>query len=432
VKRSQLVLIFAIAILASASTWFYMNRILKPQQVAYATAHHQPRGNLSDLYPRWLGARELLLRGRSPYSAEITIEIQQGYYGRALDPSRPDDPKDQQAFAYPGYVIFLLAPTVKLPFGEVEIVFRWLLIALTAVSVIFWLRLLHWKGALFTCMSCVVLVLGSIPAVQGIKLQQLSLLVTALLAGCAVCLTGGWFLCAGGLLALATIKPQLAWPLVVWLLLWAVSEWRTRWKFIFSFGLAMILLFGGAEIVLPGWWRMFLHALSQYHQYTNNRSLLEWPLGPAIGGACEALAVLSCGFSVWPARNQPASNEEFGRAFALVLALTVLIVPMISPYNQVLLAPAVLMLVRDAKLSGEASPAIRFIRWTSALILIWPWIATIILSSAHFFLSPDRVQSLWRLPFYSTLPLPIFVFGLALLEAWNRKNRGLRADTATA
>ena len=61
--------------------------------------------DLSDLYPRWLGARELLLHHRDPYSPEVTREIQIGYYGRPLDPSRPQDPRDQQGFAYPAYVV---------------------------------------------------------------------------------------------------------------------------------------------------------------------------------------------------------------------------------------------------------------------------------------------------------------------------------------
>ncbi len=64
-----------------------------PQQVAAATAHDSPRGSLSDLYPRWLGARELLLHHRDPYSPEVTREIQIGYYGRVLDPTRPETRK---------------------------------------------------------------------------------------------------------------------------------------------------------------------------------------------------------------------------------------------------------------------------------------------------------------------------------------------------
>src|SRR5689334_25440194 len=103
--------------------WFYVQWVLVPYQKADAAAHGQPRGNFSDLYPRWLGTRELLLHHRDPYSPEITREIQTGYYGRPLDPTRPSDPKDQQAFAYPVYVAFVLAPSVFLPFAVVHTIF---------------------------------------------------------------------------------------------------------------------------------------------------------------------------------------------------------------------------------------------------------------------------------------------------------------------
>jgi len=176
-KRPPLVVSLILAVLASASTWFYMNRILRAEQVADASAHNRPRGNLSDLYPRWLGARELLMHGRNPYSGEITREIQQGYYGRPLDPARADDPKDQQGFAYPAYVVFLLAPTVGLPFDVVQIGFRWMLIGVAALTVWLWLRVLRWKVSCGTISILVVLMLGCLPMLQGIKLQQLSLLV---------------------------------------------------------------------------------------------------------------------------------------------------------------------------------------------------------------------------------------------------------------
>src|SRR5439155_6512425 len=94
----------------AASVWVYVQRVLIPYQVADAAAHGRPRGVLSDLYPRWVGTRELLFHGKDPYSSEVTRQIQTGYYGRPLDPSRPDDPRDEQRFAYPVYVVFYLAP----------------------------------------------------------------------------------------------------------------------------------------------------------------------------------------------------------------------------------------------------------------------------------------------------------------------------------
>src|SRR5215469_12168429 len=123
------------AFLFGTAMWIWVQAIAIPHQHAEADARGAPRGNLSDLYPRWLGARELLLHGRDPYGDDITREIQVGYYGRVLDPSRPNDPRDQQAFAYPVYVALMLAPTVNLPFGTVRNVVFWLFAGLTALSV---------------------------------------------------------------------------------------------------------------------------------------------------------------------------------------------------------------------------------------------------------------------------------------------------------
>ena len=421
----------ALALVASASTWFYANRILKAQQIADAAIHGQPRGNLSDLYPRWLGARELLKHRRNPYGADITREIQLGYYGRALDQARPDDPKDQQGFAYPVYVVFLLAPTVDLPFAAVQTAFRWMLIGLAVVTVWLWLRVLHWRTACGTILILCLLMVGWLPMVQGIKLQQLSLLVAGLLAACAACLSAGWLFLAGGLLALATIKPQLAWPVVLWLLLWAASEWRSRRRLVFGFGLVMLLLLCGAELVLPGWLRMFFEAIRQYHQYTQNQSVLVVLFGSIAGWILEVVSVLGCALCLRSARREPATSAAFGRAIGSVLALTVVIVPMFAPYNQVLLAPAILVLLRSQSSSEPILPAVRLVRVLAGLFLVWPWIATLGLTAAYVWLTPELRQRVYMIPFYSNFMLPVFVFGLALLDAWMNSERNLR-DPAPA
>ena len=113
--------------------WIWIQKIAIPHQQAESTALDSPR-EISRIYIR---------AGWAPGSCCCTIAIpmvtrslarfRSGYYGRVLDPSRPDDPKDQQAFAYPVYVVLLLAPTVELPFpdGARESLF-WLFAALTA------------------------------------------------------------------------------------------------------------------------------------------------------------------------------------------------------------------------------------------------------------------------------------------------------------
>lgn len=429
-KHSLLILELALAIAASASTWFYMDWILRSQQQADAAAHNRPRGNLSDLYPRWLGARELLRHGRNPYSAEITREIQQGYYGRPLDVTRADDPKDQQAFAYPVYVVFLMAPTADLSFGVVQQGFRWLLVGLAVVTVFVWLYVLRWNPRWEITAILVVLMLGAVPMVQGLKLQQLSLLVAGLLAGCAACLVSGWLALAGAVLALATIKPQLTLPLVLWLGVWAGSDWRSRWRFLLGFGISMLLLLGGAQIILPGWLPMFIAGLRPYHEYTQSQSVLTSLFGLVFGRLIGAACIVSCALCVWRLRRKPACDADFGNSIGLILALTIVIIPMSSLYNQVLLAPAIFGLLKSGS-SGEAIlPAVRRVRAAGYFVLSWPWIATIALSLLYPWMTPDLRQRLWSLPLYSSLMVPVFVFGLALLNSWRSEPDCLPDGTA--
>jgi hypothetical protein len=419
--RAKLVVCFLAAAIAAASMWFYVDRVLVGYQVADAAAHERPRGNLSDLYPRWLGARELLEHGRNPYADDITKEIQEGYYGRVLDASRPNDPRDQQGFAYPVYVVFLLAPLIGLPFHAVQIFFHWLLLGLTVASVWMWLRVLRWRLPVLGVAICVVLTLGSFPAVQGIKLQQLSLLVAALMAGSAACVASGFLFSGGVLLALATIKPQLAWPLVAWLLVWSVSEWQMRRRLVFGFGLAMALLAGGAEIILPGWLRMFVEAMGKYHRYTQNQSVLLAPW--AVAGVFVAGAVFASAFFLGRLRGERVDAASFGRGIALVLALTVLVIPMYAPYNQLLMLPAVLALVRDRKVFVSGSRALRFAYVAGACALAWQWMGSLFLSGSYLLGSKEWAMSAWKLPFFATFALPVFVFALMLLDV-HRSQRG--------
>jgi Glycosyltransferase family 87 len=414
-----------LAALAAVSMWFYVGRILVGYQVRDAAAHSRPRGNLSDLYPRWIGARELLLRHRNPYSDDITLEIQKGYYGRALHATRPEDPKDQQGFAYPVYVVFLLAPVIWLPFSFVHTLFYWLLALLTAMSVLLWIRVLSWRLVFAGWIAVIVLTIGSFPVVQGIKLQQLSLLVAVLLAGAAACVASKHLFLGGVFLGMATIKPQLAWGLVAWLILWAISDWRSRRNFIISFVVMMALLLGGAEILLPGWLHMFVGAIGQYHQYTQNQSVIEAGLNLIVGSfaagtlvhrisqVLSAIALVLCVPVFWKLRREDARSPGFGYATGLALALVVLIVPMYAPYNQVLLLPAIFFLAQ--KRTAFREPGGRLLYLASVVLLVWPWAASLFLTAVYLLGAPSQALNWWTLPLFSSLGIPLVVFALMLL-----------------
>src|SRR5579872_7593381 len=137
--RSQPV-VLAVALLLGLGMTYYYYDLLLPMRQRNLHLTNAAGGNWSDLYPRWLGARELLLHGRNPYSPEVTSEIQRGFYGRPLDTSNRGDPSDQESFAYPLYVVFLLAPWLSFSFPTVSLVFEMVLFVITLASVFWWSR----------------------------------------------------------------------------------------------------------------------------------------------------------------------------------------------------------------------------------------------------------------------------------------------------
>lgn len=410
----------AFALLLAASMWFYVKGILIPYQEADAARFSRPRGNLSDLYPRWLGARELLLHHRDPYSRQVTREIQMGYYGRLPDPSRPNDPKDQQGFAYPVYVAFLLAPFLHLDFAPLRAGFTWVLAGLIVATVLLWAKALRWQLSASGKVIFVLLVIGSFPAAQGIKLQQLTVLVSAVLAAAAAALAAGWLSLAGLLLALSTIKPQLVVPLLIFLFLWVIGDWPRRWPLLASFSLAMACLLGASQWVLPGWMGKFIAALAAYRQYTGGTSILTALLTPPGGMIVTAGLLLILAVLGWKLRQVPAGSPPFNLLLSLVLAVTVVIIPTWAPYNQLLLLPALILLVRDWRRLVRFGRLSRLLYLLVVALVAWPWLATLYLSGAWFLQPPAVVQRGWTLPLYTSMLIPFGVMALLGIDAVRR------------
>lgn len=414
-------LIIALALLMAASMWFYVGKVLVPYQQADAARYGRPRGNLSDLYPRWLGSRELLLHRVDPYSPQVTREIQVGYYGRELDPARRYDPKDQQGFVYPVYVAFLLAPFLHLDFSLVRLGFTWVLAGLILATVLLWVKALSWHISQSGKLVFLLLVIGSFPAAQAIKLQQLTILASAMLAAAAAAIAAGWLPLAGLLLALSTIKPQLVLPLLIYLLFWVVGDWPRRWPLLASFTLTMAALWGAGEWVLPGWVAKFLTALAAYRRYTGGVSALSMlltPLGGTIASACLLLGLALLG---WKLRRAPAKSPAFGLMLALILAATVVVIPTWAPYNQLLLLPAVILLIRDWRQLSRLGSLARLLYLAVAALIAWPWVATLYLSASWFLEPAATVERGWTLPLYTSMLIPFCVMVLMGLDAlWSR------------
>ena len=411
-------LILLVALLCAAGTWLYATRVMIAKQVADAKARGSPRGNFSDLYPSWVGARELLLHGRNPYSEEVTRTIQTGYYGRPLDPTRREDPRDQQRFVYPVYEVLVVAPTLDLPFPVVRRIFFWLLTVLTAASVWAWFGVLRWPASAVAQIAAITFTLGSVAAMQGLELQQISLLVAGLLAFAILLVSRGHALAAGVLLGLACMKPQLVIWVLVWLGIWTLSDLRGRYRWAASFLLTLGLLLGVSEWWLPHWISSFWEQARAYYHYADAVGILELMTGPVLGRLLELVALAAMLGICWRGRHRAASTGEFAFTAATVLAVTALLVPKCAPYNQVLLMPALLALVhRWAVLWREGRPG-RLLLAATAVMAWWIWIACIALAGLSFILPQETVERYWTVPGWTLLGFPLGVAAVMLVYAW--------------
>ena len=401
-----------IALLLAGSMWCFVQRVLIPHQKSVASEFGVPRGILSDLYPRWYGARELLLRHRDPYGPEVTAEIQSGYYGRSLDPVRAADPKDQQRFAYPVYVAFLLAPTVGMDFEHVEALAFWLFVLATVASAMWWLRLLRWDMRSSHMAVFIILLLGSFPAVQGLKLQQLTLLVSAMSACALLLIARGWLFTAGCLLALATIKPHLVALLLLWLFVWIAGNWRERQRLLWGFLATVALLLIASEFVLPGWTPEFWRGMVAYSGYAGGESLLVALTGSMVGGF---LTIVAIAFSVllgWRERRESATSDRWYLTTALVLVVTIVVVPSMATYNQVLLLPAVLLVLRYARELWANRSLGRLPAGLCIALLGWPWLVTALMTLTALVLGTGALMKFWWLPIYPQVLLPLSLLAM--------------------
>lgn len=408
------------AVLGAVGMWTYANRVLIPHQISDATAHGRPRGNLSDLYPRWVGARELLLHGRDPYSAEVARQIQAGYYGRPIDPSRSGDPSDEQGFAYPVYVVFCIAPTIGLPFPIVQKGFFWVLLVLTCVGTLLWLRVLRWSVPLWTQITLLALTLGSVAVMQGLKLQQISLLVAGLMAIAIALLVTDHAVAAGVLLALASIKPQLVLLLLFWLAIWTVADWRQRYRWMASFLATMAILLAASECYLPHWIPRFWQAVREYQAYTGAMSVMDRLIGVPWSWIFEMVAFAAMMGACWRERRQAANTDAFAFTLSLVLAATILLIPTYAPYNQVLLIPALLVLVKERRMIWQGGIANRVLLVTTAGLIVWPWISSTALAGLSFVLPRETVERAWALPAWTVTQIPVAVAALMLVRYYQR------------
>jgi hypothetical protein len=303
-----------------------------------------PAANGNDLYPRWYGT-QVLLHGGDPYGRQVTEESERHNYGHVLAGYEIQGHRDQERFAYPLYVAFLLAPLTALDFGAARHLLWLFLVGATFISVFVWARAMNWRPPQVVLALLATLVVFSPVCRRGLVLTQLALLLAFILAAAAWSAVNGYLLSAGALLAVATIKPQMALLPVIWFLLWAVTRLRERGRLIAGFALVLGLLMALSLAILPTWPREFLHGLSEYSAYTSAPSAFDAMFGKRLSPFLTWPLLGALAVAMWRNRQAAPGSLNFALVLVLILGATAWLMPaMFDPFNQILMLPGICLL----------------------------------------------------------------------------------------
>ena len=216
----------------------------------------------SDLVPRWVGIRQLLLTGESPYSEATTRQIHQMFYGR---PARSDE--DQVLFVYPLYSILLFAPFALIPdFNTARAVFMTVLEIAVVLNVAASLALLRWK--LPPVMLGLILLFAALwyYSVRSLINANVSLLLSLLVVAALLAIRAEQDALAGAILAFTTIKPQMVVLLILFVMIWAISQ--RRYVLFWSIIGSTVLLAGIGVLLIQDWiWQNMVQVVA-YPGYT--------------------------------------------------------------------------------------------------------------------------------------------------------------------
>jgi hypothetical protein len=226
----------------------------------------------------------------------------------------------------------------------------------------------------------------------------------------------GW---AGFCLALSTVKPQLVYLAIPWILLWAAGQ--RRWRLCTSFGASMLALICGGALLLPSWLPDFFGQAAAYPSYTVYGSL-SWMMVRhwlGLGQAAEvtlmallALCILVVGWRLWR-----GTWDKMIWMLGLLLLLTNFFTPRIATTNYVLLVPWTLLGFRWMQSQWQRW-GIWAVAAAQAASLAGLWVLFLATLEGDF----------ERAPAY--FPFPILMLAL-LAWGWRHLERQRRSGTAS-
>ena len=337
--------------------WIFGSRAIEKVYVS-------ERGSNADFYLVWRGADEIW-QGNTPYTDEITREIQINLLGHTVEAG-----ENEYRFVYPAYEAFVFLPFTALDYLPAYL--HWLTFqpVLLFLALFLVIKSLSWE---LPPLSLAGLMLAGFSFRYfwiGMSLAQTSVFILALFALSGYLAWRGYDLWAALPLALATVKPQLAFfPILGWTV-WMLS--RRQWRGVLwagGMGVALVALpLPWIGFWLPGFYRQ----ISTYWNYTGADSPLTLLIFFLLDNAART-AILVVGllagvlYLIWLARR----SKDWMPVLSASIVLTIALVPLSYVYDIVLLLlPWLYILHALSQLKGRKWRTLQIV---TATIPLWSW-----------------------------------------------------------
>ncbi len=395
--------------LCLAFSWYYAHCIdarfgvgLKPGQV-------------NDYFQLWNASRAIL-RQADPYGPEVTLQNQIAVYGTT---AKALGMKIDRRLIYPIQATFPLLPLGWLEFHVADKIALCLMATLVALS-IGWLRG-AWDR---TTILYVFLAFSSYPVIVALQMRQPTLLFFGLILGSFALLRSRHLIWAGFLAALACSKPQIAFPVLVPMMVWALAKWHERKRFLIALAASELAFLSLGGILSPGWISEWLSALRDYPTYVHS-SVAVFLFGNRGGLFVSGILFIGLAAVLWRHHDHDLSF------LAAVSAAVFMVVIQREIYNLVILVVPAVWVADHAQQIRASGPANQLVLAIVRVAFLEFWLAAA-LGGVLMNTTPLGQSIAWWFSTNMAVPVLWSLVAMMVLQVFSSPPTAVRKEEAIA
>jgi hypothetical protein len=307
----------------------------------YRFSVQSPGGN--DFLARWTGAHFWLTEGINPYDEQVSLEAQRMIYGRPADPSRGEDIAH---FVYPLPAMLFFAPFGLLPYTFARAVWMTILELGLPLLAILGIRLTRWKVHPIMLAGMILFSIFWYHGLRSVIVGQFAVIEAVLIVSALLAIQQKNDPLAGVLLGLSIAKPQMAFLILPYMIIWSLRERRR--EFVLWIVATIVGLIAISFLIMPDWPILWLRQLVSYPSYTDLGS----PISILVSGLARMGTtltwIISGALAIYMLLEWTLSLGKGEAAFrwtaALTLTITNLIAFRTATTNYVILLPVLIIL----------------------------------------------------------------------------------------